>query len=184
MWPGSPRSAGMRARSCSNGGRISPRSSATIHSTRSASSGPTFRPRAAKKRSTCSLRRRPYPRPASHFYYRRPSPGFHPHVYAFENKDRYDAALINPLAHFIRSGKPEGPWKSEVISPRARRRDRPQPGHEGRAACAFPLSRAVRRASGVDLLKPLPLRSAVDHQQRAKSARAGEGNRQLSARQC
>jgi glycosyltransferase involved in cell wall biosynthesis len=57
------------------------------------------------------------PTAGHNFYYRRPSVGFHPHVYAFENRDRYDAALINPLAHFIRSGKPQGPWKSEVISP-------------------------------------------------------------------
>ena len=92
---------------------------------RPASSGPTFRPRAAKKRSPCSLPRRRYPKAGSHFYYRRPSPGFHPHVYAFENRDRYDAALINPLAHFIRSGKPEGPWKSEVILPA---------GHDGDTA--------------------------------------------------
>jgi glycosyltransferase involved in cell wall biosynthesis len=57
------------------------------------------------------------PKAGRYFHYRRPSPGFHPHVYAFENKDRYDASLINPYAHFIRSGKPDGPWKSEVISP-------------------------------------------------------------------
>jgi glycosyltransferase involved in cell wall biosynthesis len=56
------------------------------------------------------------PKAGKYFHYRRPSPGFHPHVYAFENRNRYDAALINPFAHFIRSGKPEGPWKSEVIS--------------------------------------------------------------------
>ena len=57
------------------------------------------------------------PKAGHYFHYRRPSPGFHPHVYAFENKNRYDAGLINPFAHFIRSGKPGGPWKSEVISP-------------------------------------------------------------------
>jgi lipopolysaccharide biosynthesis protein len=59
------------------------------------------------------------PKAGKYFHYRRPSTGFHPHVYAFENKDRYDAALINPFAHFIRSGKPAGPWKSDVILPRA-----------------------------------------------------------------
>lgn len=57
------------------------------------------------------------PKDGHNFYYRRPSVGFHPHAYAFENRDRYDTTLINPFAHFIRSGKPEGPWKSEVISP-------------------------------------------------------------------
>src|SRR5262249_28545580 len=57
------------------------------------------------------------PRAGKYFHYRRPSPGFHPHVYAFENRGRYDASLINPFAHYIRSGKPNGPWKSEVIVP-------------------------------------------------------------------
>ena len=57
------------------------------------------------------------PKAATYFYYRRPSPGFHPHVYASENKNRYNATLINPFAHFIRSGKPGGPWKSDMISP-------------------------------------------------------------------
>jgi glycosyltransferase involved in cell wall biosynthesis len=55
--------------------------------------------------------------PTANFYYRRPCPGFHPQIYAHENKGRYDAAVINPLAHFIRSGKPEGPWRHEVITP-------------------------------------------------------------------
>jgi glycosyltransferase involved in cell wall biosynthesis len=50
--------------------------------------------------------------------FRRPSVGFHPQIYAYENRDRYDVALVNPLAHFIRSGKPEGAWWHEVIEPR------------------------------------------------------------------
>ncbi|MEJ0075851.1 MAG: rhamnan synthesis F family protein [Alphaproteobacteria bacterium] len=57
------------------------------------------------------------PKAGKYFHYRRPSPGFHPHVYAFENRDRYDASLINPFAHFIRSGKPDGPWTRQVIVP-------------------------------------------------------------------
>jgi glycosyltransferase involved in cell wall biosynthesis len=57
------------------------------------------------------------PKAGHYFHYRRPSPGFHPHVYAFENKDRYEAGRINPFAHFIRSGKPEGSWTSKLISP-------------------------------------------------------------------
>jgi len=55
------------------------------------------------------------PKAGKYFHYRRPAPGFHPHVYAFENRHRYDATLVNPFAHFIRNGKPHGPWKSEVI---------------------------------------------------------------------
>jgi glycosyltransferase involved in cell wall biosynthesis len=53
----------------------------------------------------------------ANFYYRRPCPGFHPQIYAHENRERYDTALFNPLAHFIRSGKPAGLWTHEVINP-------------------------------------------------------------------
>ena len=56
-------------------------------------------------------------RPTSNFYYRRPCPGFHPQIYAHENSSHYDIATVNPLAHFIRSGKPDGPWRHEVITP-------------------------------------------------------------------
>jgi glycosyltransferase involved in cell wall biosynthesis len=56
-------------------------------------------------------------KPTANFYYRRPCAGFHPQLYAHENSERYDAAVINPLAHFIRSGKPKGPWCQEVITP-------------------------------------------------------------------
>jgi glycosyltransferase involved in cell wall biosynthesis len=55
--------------------------------------------------------------PTVNFYYRRPSPGFHPQIYAYENRNCYDIALENPLAHFIRSGKPAGPWSNCVITP-------------------------------------------------------------------
>jgi glycosyltransferase involved in cell wall biosynthesis len=56
-------------------------------------------------------------RPTSNFYYRRPCPGFHPQIYAHENSHHYDIATVNPLAHFIRSGKPDGPWQHQVITP-------------------------------------------------------------------
>ncbi|MEA2905394.1 MAG: hypothetical protein QOI12_2781 [Alphaproteobacteria bacterium] len=55
--------------------------------------------------------------PTANFYYRRPCAGFHPQIYAEKNADRYDTAKINPLAHFIRSGKPEGPWYHQVLRP-------------------------------------------------------------------
>ena len=55
--------------------------------------------------------------PTANFYFRRPCPGFHPQVYAHENANKYDAAVVNPLAHFIRSGRPEGPWWHDVIGP-------------------------------------------------------------------
>jgi glycosyltransferase involved in cell wall biosynthesis len=57
--------------------------------------------------------------PTVNFYYRRPCPGFHPQIYAHENRDRYDVTRVNPLAQFIRSGKPEGPWTHQVIGPDA-----------------------------------------------------------------
>jgi glycosyltransferase involved in cell wall biosynthesis len=49
--------------------------------------------------------------------FRRPFAGFHPQIYAHENSDKFDFSVVNPLAHFIRSGKPEGPWIQKVISP-------------------------------------------------------------------
>jgi hypothetical protein len=48
---------------------------------------------------------------------RRPCPGFHPQIYAHAHAGSYDTALINPLAHFIRSGRPDGPWRHDVITP-------------------------------------------------------------------
>jgi glycosyltransferase involved in cell wall biosynthesis len=60
-------------------------------------------------------------KPAANFHFRRPCAGFHPQIYAHENSGRYDAANINPLAHFIRSGKPDGPWCHEVIRPSGNR---------------------------------------------------------------
>jgi hypothetical protein len=61
-------------------------------------------------------------RPASNGLFRRPCAGFHPQIYAHENRDRYDTSRINPLAHFIRDGRPNGPWCHEVIVPRPRER--------------------------------------------------------------
>lgn len=52
--------------------------------------------------------------PAKNFYYRRPCAGFHPQIYAHEkNLD----CSVDPLAHFIRSGKPTGQWCHDVITP-------------------------------------------------------------------
>jgi glycosyltransferase involved in cell wall biosynthesis len=46
---------------------------------------------------------------------RKPFPGFHPAIYA----DHHPALTRDPLADFIQSGKPAGPWLSEVIGPNA-----------------------------------------------------------------
>jgi glycosyltransferase involved in cell wall biosynthesis len=53
----------------------------------------------------------------TNFYFRRPCAGFHPQIYANDNASSFDAETINPLAHFIRSAKPDGPWRHEVIVP-------------------------------------------------------------------
>lgn len=44
---------------------------------------------------------------------RKPFPGFHPRIYA----ERNHLADSDPLVHFLRSGKPAGPWLTTVISP-------------------------------------------------------------------
>jgi glycosyltransferase involved in cell wall biosynthesis len=51
------------------------------------------------------------------YAFRRPCPGFHPQIYAHAHAGRYDTRIVNPLAHFIRSGKPDGPWRHDVITP-------------------------------------------------------------------
>jgi lipopolysaccharide biosynthesis protein len=55
--------------------------------------------------------------PSAERLLRRPCPGFHPQIYAYAHAGTYDTALINPLAHFIRSGRPDGPWRHDVITP-------------------------------------------------------------------
>jgi hypothetical protein len=57
------------------------------------------------------------PHSVRNFRFRRPYPGFNPQIYAHKNVDHFDSALVNPLAHFIRSGKPDGPWCHDVIVP-------------------------------------------------------------------
>lgn len=51
---------------------------------------------------------------ATGLFRRKPFPGFHPGIYAehhhVENRD--------PLAHYIESGQPKGPWLCEVIEPK------------------------------------------------------------------
>ncbi|MEA2977680.1 MAG: hypothetical protein QOF19_3200, partial [Alphaproteobacteria bacterium] len=54
---------------------------------------------------------------AAQDYMRRPCAGFHPKIYAHENSEFYYTLGVNPLSHFIRSGKPDGPWCHEVITP-------------------------------------------------------------------
>ena len=55
--------------------------------------------------------------PSAGLVLRRPCPGFHPQIYAHAHAGIYDTTVINPLAHFIRSGRPDGPWRHDVITP-------------------------------------------------------------------
>jgi glycosyltransferase involved in cell wall biosynthesis len=54
--------------------------------------------------------------PATNRLFRRPCAGFHPQIYAHERAALYDATTTNPLADFIRRGKPDGPWNTELIT--------------------------------------------------------------------
>jgi len=54
--------------------------------------------------------------PATNRLFRRPCAGFHPQIYAHERAALYDATTTNPLADFIRRGKPDGPWSTELIT--------------------------------------------------------------------
>ncbi|PYE16603.1 glycosyl transferase family 1 [Paraburkholderia silvatlantica] len=49
----------------------------------------------------------------SGIYARKATPGFYPHVYA-EHHGLTEVGA-NPLAHFVRAGKPAGPWQLKVI---------------------------------------------------------------------
>jgi glycosyltransferase involved in cell wall biosynthesis len=55
-------------------------------------------------------------KPAKNYFFRRPCVGFHPQIYAEQNAARYDGELVNPLAHYIRSGKPNGAWLHDVVT--------------------------------------------------------------------
>jgi len=48
--------------------------------------------------------------------FRRPCAGFHPQIYAHENAGRLEP-LVDPSADYIRKGKPNGPWRHNVVTP-------------------------------------------------------------------
>ena len=54
--------------------------------------------------------------PATDHYFRRPAPGFNPRIYAASHPKCVDL-YVDPLADFIRHGKPPGPWQLQVLSP-------------------------------------------------------------------
>ncbi|ABD89721.1 rhamnan synthesis F family protein [Rhodopseudomonas palustris] len=63
---------------------------------------------------------RPLHRGKAGMLIRRPVEGFHPLIYAAENPE-VDRQGIDPLAHFLRNGRPEGRWTHRVIRPEPRR---------------------------------------------------------------
>jgi hypothetical protein len=46
-----------------------------------------------------------------------PFPGFHPGIYRNAHPELNEPPFVNPLAHFIRSGGPKGPWLLDIIAP-------------------------------------------------------------------
>ena len=50
----------------------------------------------------------------SHIYIRKPAPGFDPQRYARHHD--LEPRQLNPFVHFIKAGKPAGPWQETVIN--------------------------------------------------------------------
>jgi glycosyltransferase involved in cell wall biosynthesis len=46
-----------------------------------------------------------------------PFPGFHPGIYRNTHRELNEPPFVNPLAHFIRNGQPQGPWLLDIIRP-------------------------------------------------------------------
>ncbi len=46
---------------------------------------------------------------------RKPAPGFNQTIYHIYNPDR--GGIVEPFADYLRSGRPEGPWQEQVITP-------------------------------------------------------------------
>jgi len=49
--------------------------------------------------------------------FRRPCAGFHPQLYAQAHSDDCVRDGVHPLAHWLRAGRPAGPWSRQVFSP-------------------------------------------------------------------
>ncbi len=58
-------------------------------------------------------------------YCRRPALGFVPQIYAEHHAALQAVPFENPLAHWVRSGKPQGPWSHRVVIPTERARPGP-----------------------------------------------------------
>jgi glycosyltransferase involved in cell wall biosynthesis len=55
--------------------------------------------------------------PSANPQFRRPCAGFHPQIYAQANPKGCGPGQANPLAHWVRAGKPKGPWTRECFTP-------------------------------------------------------------------
>jgi glycosyltransferase involved in cell wall biosynthesis len=103
--------------------------------------------------------------------FRRPCAGFHPQIYARAHAEDCLAGSRNPLAHWLRNGRPHGAWSRRVFSPQ----DVPQAigvprvalhGHFHYPELAADLcSRLVRNRTTVDLFL------STDRQEKAEELR-------------
>jgi hypothetical protein len=46
-----------------------------------------------------------------------PFPGFHPGIYRSVNPELNNPPFVNPFAHYLRNGQPQGPWLLDIIRP-------------------------------------------------------------------
>ena len=53
-------------------------------------------------------------------YFRRAIPGFHPQAYAVAHLEDCGPGRQDPTAHWLRQGRPQGPWSHPVYSPKDR----------------------------------------------------------------
>ena len=63
----------------------------------------------------------PRRRPGTGLFARRPLEGFHPLIYASDNPQFDETSGEDPLAHYIRTGRPTGRWTHQVLRPGIRR---------------------------------------------------------------
>jgi glycosyltransferase involved in cell wall biosynthesis len=63
----------------------------------------------------------PRHRASAGLFLRRPLEGFHPLIYASDNPQFNEASGEDPLAHYIRTGRPSGRWAHQVLRPGAGR---------------------------------------------------------------
>ena len=96
---------------------------------------------------------------ASNIRMRKPFPGFHPGIY----REHTEVSNRDPLAHYLESGRPEGPWHTRVILPGD---ESPAPSAPCKAALHIHVfyeelveeicERLRRNASPVDLFVTVP----------------------------